>query len=54
MPKTGKNAVKWDARDHSFRFISPEESVKYGVPNGCVNCHKDKDNVWAIKQMRSW
>ncbi len=34
-------------RDHSFRVPRPDQSVLYGTPNACVNCHSDKDNEWA-------
>ncbi|MGB5665563.1 MAG: tetratricopeptide repeat protein [Maribacter sp.] len=34
-------------RDHSFRIPRPDQSLKYGTPNACVECHKDKDNKWA-------
>ncbi|MDO6739668.1 MULTISPECIES: tetratricopeptide repeat protein [Polaribacter] len=33
--------------DHSFRVPRPDLSVKYGTPNACSGCHKDKDDVWA-------
>ncbi len=54
MPKTGKNAVKWDARDHSFTFISPLATIRNGTPNGCNNCHKDKSPEWALKVVTEW
>ena len=34
-------------RDHSFRVPRPDLSLKYGTPNACSGCHKDKDDVWA-------
>jgi tetratricopeptide (TPR) repeat protein len=34
-------------RDHSFRVPRPDLSVKYGTPNACTECHKDKSNEWA-------
>jgi tetratricopeptide (TPR) repeat protein len=34
-------------RDHSFRIPRPDLSVKYGTPNVCVGCHKDKTDAWA-------
>jgi tetratricopeptide (TPR) repeat protein len=34
-------------RDHSFRIPRPDLSVKYGTPNACVGCHKDKTDQWA-------
>ncbi len=34
-------------RDHSFRVPDPVASVKYGVPNTCTQCHRDKSDQWA-------
>jgi len=34
-------------RDHSFRVPRPDLSLKYGSPNACTGCHKDKDDKWA-------
>ena len=34
-------------RDHSFRVPRPDQSAKYGTPNACNNCHKDKSAKWA-------
>jgi len=36
-------------RDHSFRIPRPDQSAKYGTPNACTGCHKDKSNRWAAK-----
>lgn len=45
---TGKYYMGNDfRRDHSFRIPRPDLSVKYGTPNACTGCHKDKDDVWA-------
>lgn len=33
--------------DHSFRVPRPDLSVKYGVPNACTSCHRDKSSQWA-------
>ena len=55
MPKSGKNAIEWDATDHSFRFISPLSTTKFGTPNGCNNCHTDKSPEWALGKVdRCW
>lgn len=37
-------------RDHSFRVPRPDQSVKYGTPNACINCHQDKTNEWAAEK----
>lgn len=34
-------------RDHSFRIPRPDLSLKYGTPNACTQCHKDKDDAWS-------
>lgn len=40
-------------RDHSFRVPRPDLSLKYGTPNACAGCHKDKDNEWAWKEFKN-
>lgn len=53
MPQTTYMGV--DARrDHSFRIPHPELSEKYGMPNGCTNCHNEESNNWAKEQIRNW
>ncbi len=54
MPKTGKNAVKWDSRDHSFSFVSPRATMRNGTPNGCNNCHDDKTPEWSLDELAKW
>lgn len=33
--------------DHSFRPPMPEATMKFGSPNACNQCHKDKSPQWA-------
>lgn len=40
--------------DHTFRFIAPEMTDKYNIPNSCDTCHKDKSTAWAERAMRNW
>lgn len=40
-------------RDHSFRVPRPDLSLKYGTPNACSGCHKDKDDAWAWKEFKN-
>jgi len=54
MPKTGKNAVAGESRDHTFKFISPADTIKYGVPNSCNGCHADKTPEWALSELEKW
>lgn len=39
---------------HTFRFITPEMTDKYGIPNPCTSCHKDKNTGWATEMMNGW
>jgi predicted CXXCH cytochrome family protein len=41
-------------RDHSFRIPRPDQSVKYGTPNACTQCHDDKNSEWAAKAVEDW
>jgi predicted CXXCH cytochrome family protein len=41
-------------RDHSFRIPRPDQSEKYGIPNACIGCHKDKSNKWASNTINRW
>ncbi len=34
-------------RDHSFRVPDPAASVRFGVPNACTQCHRDRKDQWA-------
>jgi tetratricopeptide (TPR) repeat protein len=40
--------------DHSFRVPRPDLSVKYGTPNACNDCHKDKSPQWAAGAVEKW
>jgi len=40
-------------RDHSFRVPRPDLTLKYGTPNACVGCHKDKSNEWAWTEFKN-
>ena len=39
-------------RDHSLRIPRPDLSVSLGVPNACNGCHRDRDAVWAVNELR--
>jgi len=40
--------------DHSFRVPRPDLSVKYGIPNACSNCHKDKSEKVLAAAVIKW
>ena len=39
---------------HTFRFIPPEMTDKYKIPNSCNTCHKDKSTTWATQAIKQW
>jgi tetratricopeptide (TPR) repeat protein len=41
-------------RDHSFRVPRPDFSLKYGTPNACNQCHKDKSASWSAEAIAKW
>ncbi|WP_372753193.1 tetratricopeptide repeat protein [Mariniflexile sp.] len=50
---TGKYYMGNDfRRDHSFRVPRPDLSLKYGTPNACTGCHKDKTDKWAAAEFK--
>ncbi len=54
MPKIEQTIKDNYVAAHTFRFISPAETVRSGVPNPCTSCHKDKSNAWARAELRTW
>jgi hypothetical protein len=54
MTKTGENSVRAEARNHTFNFISPAETIKNGDPNSCNTCHADKPAQWALDNVKKW
>jgi predicted CXXCH cytochrome family protein len=39
---------------HTFRVVSPSMTDKYGIPNPCTSCHKEKSTEWARDAMSRW
>ena len=39
---------------HTFRFISPNLTKQFGIPNACNSCHKEKTPDWALQQLATW
>ncbi len=52
MPRTGENSVAAEARNHTFNFLSPADTIKNGDPNSCNICHADKTPQWALAEVR--
>ncbi|MDN3725382.1 tetratricopeptide repeat protein [Aequorivita sp. SDUM287046] len=52
---TGKKYMGIDfRRDHSFRVPRPDQSVAYGTPNACTQCHTDQTDAWAAAMVKQW
>lgn len=55
MPKIESEGVPGaSVTAHTFRFISPAMTERYGVPNPCTTCHKDKSTTWARTVLLKW
>ena len=54
MPKIAQTLGNNFVSSHTFRFISPEFTEQFGIPNPCTSCHTDKSNDWALSQLKSW
>jgi len=39
---------------HTFRVITPAQTMQSGIPNPCTSCHKDKSLAWANDELRKW
>ncbi len=39
---------------HTFKFITPDMTDKYKIPNPCTSCHTDKSTAWATDALRHW
>ena len=53
MPKT-VISIKATMRDHTMSLPAPENTVAFGIPNACTECHADKKASWAVDAVREW
>jgi predicted CXXCH cytochrome family protein len=53
MPKTVVS-IKSSMRDHTISVPAPENTVTFGIPNACTECHRDKSAAWAVGTLRQW
>jgi predicted CXXCH cytochrome family protein len=44
MPQIARTIADINVRSHTFRFISPSDTEKYGIPNPCTSCHVEPLN----------
>jgi hypothetical protein len=53
MPRT-VISIRAAIRDHTIGIPTPENTVRYQIPNACNTCHLDKDPTWAASQVNAW
>lgn len=56
MPPIARTVGDVHVRSHTFRFISPTLTERYGIPNPCTSCHEhaEESNEWALEELRNW
>jgi hypothetical protein len=60
MPQIARTVADVNVRSHTFRFISPGDTEKYGIPNPCTSCHVEPlnsvtmTNEEAAGHLRNW
>jgi hypothetical protein len=54
MPRIARTVGNVNVRSHTFKFISPVTTERYGVPNPCTSCHTDRSTEWAIEALKTW
>lgn len=54
MPKIAQTLGDNMVSSHTFRFLSPQLTVQFDIPNPCTTCHKDKSNEWALSELKTW
>jgi predicted CXXCH cytochrome family protein len=54
MPAIARTIGDINVRSHTFRFISPTLTDRYGIPNPCASCHQDETDEWVRTALRSW
>ena len=53
MPRT-VISIKATMRDHTMSVPAPENTVAFGIPNACTECHADKKAAWAVDVLDTW
>jgi formate-dependent nitrite reductase cytochrome c552 subunit len=59
MPKVGRHTGKspLSVRSHAFGFVTPEQTLKYGMPketNACYACHQDRSMQSLQNRLEEW
>jgi predicted CXXCH cytochrome family protein len=53
MPKTVMS-INATMRDHTMSLPAPENTVAFGIPNACTECHQDRKAPWAVDILAKW
>lgn len=53
MPRT-VISLRHRMPDHTISVPVPENTKRFGIPNACNECHKDKDAGWAESKLAAW
>ena len=54
MPPIARTVGDVYVRSHTFKFISPAMTERYGIPNPCTSCHTDETRAWAVEALETW
>ena len=54
MPPIARTVGDVHVRSHTFKFISPALTERYGIPNPCTSCHNDQTAAWALDALEKW
>ena len=53
MPRTSIS-LRHRMPDHTISVPAPENTKRFGIPNACNECHKDKSADWSEAQLARW
>lgn len=53
MPRT-VISLRHRMPDHTISVPAPENTRRFGIPNACNECHKDKDATWSEAKLADW
>ncbi len=54
MPAIARTVGDVNMRSHTFKFVSPVMTERYGIPNPCNARHTDETPARAIEALESW
>jgi predicted CXXCH cytochrome family protein len=54
MPLNARTVGDVNVRSHTFRFVPPGATERYGVPNSCTSCHADRTLAWATEALKAF